>query len=93
MRSKLKSLELLLKQLTKIEGLSELKANALNFESNGVRYLGSDITAFDLTSDEDKITFTHNAINYEILKSDLTIIKRIRSRKYLIEAKVITVVV
>ena len=82
----------LVNYLEKIQALQEKKPNAFNVQYDGQRFEGVKMTAFDLTTDPTKVTFTHNAVDYEFLLADIQILKRIRSRKYLFEVKVLTVV-
>lgn len=48
--------------------------------------------ACNLTGDVTKITFTYDGVNYQLLRSDIQIIKRVRSRKYVAHTNVLTVV-
>lgn len=78
--------------LVKIEDLKVKKPNAFNVEFGSLRFPGLKMTAFDLTTDPTKVTFTFNAVNYEFLLTDIQIIQRMRSRKYLFKVKVLTTV-
>ena len=78
--------------LKKVEDLKAKKPNAFNVQSATLRIAGNKITAFDLTTDPTKVTFTADAVNYEFLLTDIQIVQRLRSRKYLFVVKVLTVV-
>lgn len=78
--------------LVKLSALYPVKKNCFNVDFKGAKFEGKLMTALDLTTDPTKVTFTYNAVNYEFLLSDIQIVKRVRSRKYLFEVKVLTVV-
>lgn len=91
-RSKLKSTAHFAALLLKIEGIVADKPNAFNVDYAGQKFKGEDLTALDLTTDPTKITFTHDAVDYELLLADVKIVKRLRSRKYMFKTNVLTVV-
>jgi hypothetical protein len=89
-RSKLKETAKVAALLAKISALQAGKPNAFNVDFNGKRFFGEKMSNLDLTTDPTKITFTYEAVNYELLLSDIKIIKRIRCRKYMFKTKVLT---
>lgn len=92
-RSKIKDTVKFAELLAKIEDLKTKKPNAFNVEAASNRFKGEDMTAFDLTTDPTKVTFSHGGTDYEFLLADIQIVQRLRSRKYLFKVKVLTIVV
>lgn len=91
LRSKLKQSEKVAALLLKIEGIVATgKTNAFNVDFAGQKLNGVDMSNLDLTTDPTKITFTHNSLDYELALSDLKIVKRVRSRKYVFHTNVLT---
>lgn len=93
-RSKLKNASYLAAFIQKVKDIySRGKKNVFNVETiEGQRLFGIDMTALDLDGDPSKITFTHNAVDYEFLLSDIQAIFKMRSRKWLFKVKVLTVI-
>lgn len=81
------------KLITKIAALQAKKPNSFNVDFKGLRLVGEKMTNVDLTTDAAKITFTYDGVNYELLKADITIVKRLRTKKYLFKTNVLTAVV
>ena len=92
-RSKIKNETSFAQLLAKIEALKEKKPNAFNVDFGSDRFKGEDMTAFDLSTDPTKASFSHGGQDYEFLLTDIKIVKRIRSRKYLFVVKDLTIVV
>lgn len=74
--SKIKSL------LEKIKGLVRNKKNAINFQIDGKRIGGESIT--DLKIEDEKISFVFREDAYDFLVDQVGMIKRLRSRKYMV---------
>lgn len=91
-RSKLKQPVKLDALIAKIAALVTGKKNAFNVDYKGAKFYGENMTNLDFTTTPTKITFTYNSVNYELLKTNIKMIKRIRSRKYMFETNVLTVV-
>lgn len=92
LRSKLKQPAKLSALLNKVEAILAGKPNAFNVESPEGRFAGEKMSNVDLTTDPTKVTFTYDAIDYEFLLSDISIVDRIRSRKYKFKVKAVSVV-
>lgn len=92
-RSKIKNTAHFAALLAKIEALQAKKQNAFNVYYGSDRLMGVDMTALDLTTDPTKVTFTHGGVDYEFLLTDIKIVKRIRTRKYVFVVNVLTIVV
>ena len=91
-RSQIKDTAHFKKLLVKIAGIKGVKKNAFNVDFGSTRFHGEDMTAFNLTSDPTMITFSAGGLNYSFLLTDIKIVKRIRTRKYLFVVNVLTIV-
>jgi hypothetical protein len=92
LRSKLQSDEKVAKLVEKISSLHPKKSNVFNVDFKGQRFFGEKMDDLDF-SDPTKITFTYEEKDYELLLADVTIAKRIRSRKYMFKTNVLAEVV
>ena len=92
LRSKLKEPAKVTALLLKIEAIAAKKPNVFNVDFAGQLFFGEKMSSLDLTTDPTKITFTYDAVNYELLLADIKIVQRIRSRKYKFKTNVLTVV-
>jgi hypothetical protein len=92
LRSKLKEPAKVTALLLKIAAIAAKKPNAFNVDFKGELFFGEKMSSLDLTTDPTKITFTYDAVNYELLLADIKIVQRIRSRKYKFKTNVLTVV-
>jgi hypothetical protein len=92
LRSKLKEPAKVTTLLLKIEAIVAKKPNAFNVDFKGLPFYGEKMSNLDLTTDPTKITFTYDAVDYELLLADIKIVQRIRSRKYKFKTNVLTVV-
>lgn len=91
-RSKIKNTTHFAKFLAKLSVMKAKKHNAFNVEYHGTVFHGEAMTAFDLTTDPTKVSFSHGGLNYEFLLADIKIVIRLRSRKYKFKVNVLTIV-
>ena len=55
-----------------------------------VAFLQDKMTNVDLDGDPTKITFTFDGADYELALSDIKIVKRLRTKKYMFKTNVLT---
>jgi hypothetical protein len=91
-RSKIKDTVHFAKFLAKLSLMTAGKPNAFNVDFQGNRFHGEFMTAYDLTTDPTKVTFSHGGFNYEFLLADIQLVRRLRSRKYTFKVNVLTIV-
>lgn len=92
-RSKIKDAPHFAKFLLKLKDIKTKKPNAFNVDYGSTRFSGEKMTAFDLTTDPTKVTFSSDGVDYSFLLTDIQIVKRLRSRKYTFKVNVLTIVV
>ena len=89
-RSRLKDDDEVAKLIAKVAFLQAKKPNAFNVDFKGQKMTGDKMTNVDLDGDPTKITFTFDGADYELALSDIKIVKRLRTKKYMFKTNVLT---
>ena len=83
------------KKLTKIEELFASKDRAFVFRHlpTGVRVDGREMSSVDFNANAGAdITFDAGGSSFTVSKADITIINRLRTKRYLVDASAVTIV-